>query len=156
MSQRASVAVPAPADELYAWLREVENWPQFLEGLDAVESLGYRRYRWRITYAGRSETCDVVVTPDAEERRISWRHLAGKPFDGTLRMTPLSADRTRVDLVIDIKPVGLAQGIADFTHHTGWMAERDVQRLRDVVESWTALRRTAGDDAEERDGEHVG
>lgn len=141
MSHRASIAVPAPADELYGWLHDVEHWPQFLEGLDAVESLGYNRYRWHVTYARRSDTCDVVVTADPKERRFSWRHLAGKPFDGTIRLTPLGGERTQVDLSVDIKPVGLIDGIVEFTGHGGWMAERDLQRLRDVVVAGDVLRR---------------
>ena len=61
---RASVTVPLPQAELFAWLCSVENWPRFLEGLEGVEPLGYRRYRWSVHYAGRRRTTDVVVSVD--------------------------------------------------------------------------------------------
>lgn len=135
MTQRASLVVPAAPDDLYAWLHDVENWTRFLEGLEAVEQIGYRRYRWTITYAGRTTTCDVAVTMDARDRRFAWRHLAGAPFDGVLRLTPAGEGRTKVDLHVDIKPSGLLDGVVEFTGRGRWLAELDLQRLRELVHS---------------------
>lgn len=133
MSHAARLAVPAGLDELYDWLRHVENWPQFLEGLDAVEPLGYRRYRWTITYGRHTSTCDVTLSMDPHEHRIAWKHHAGAPFDGVMRLFPVSEHRTEVDLFVNIKPQGLIDGVLDFTGRGGWLAERDLQRLREVV-----------------------
>lgn len=133
MSHAARLAVPAQVDELYDWLRHVEDWPRFLEGLEAVEPLGYHRYRWTITYAGRTSTCDVTVSLDPHDHRISWKHHAGAPFDGVMRLFPVSDRRTEVDLFVNIKPQGLIDGVLDFSGRGGWLAERDLQRLREVV-----------------------
>ena len=133
MSHAARLAVPAQVDELYDWLRHVEDWPMFLEGLEAVEPLGYHRYRWVITYAGRTSTCDVTVSFDPHDHRISWKHHAGAPFDGVMRLFPVSDHRTEVDLFVNIKPQGLIDGVLDFSGRGGWLAERDLQRLREVV-----------------------
>lgn len=133
MSHAARLAVPAQVDELYDWLRHVENWPMFLEGLEAVEPLAYHRYRWTVTYARRTSTCDVTVSTDPHEHRISWKHHAGTPFDGVIRLFPLSEHRTEVDLFLTIKPSGLIDGVVDFTGRGGWLAERDLQRLRELV-----------------------
>lgn len=130
---RASVTVPLPQAELFAWLCSVENWPKFLEGLEGVEPLGYRRYRWSVHYAGRRRTTDVVVSVDARQHRLSWRHLHRPAFDGTLRLTALSLTRTQVELVLDIEPTGLVEGLVESVGMTGWMAQRDLQRLRDLV-----------------------
>lgn len=153
---RASVVVPAPLDELYEWLHEVEHWPQFLDGLEAVETLGYRRYRWTVRYAGRSETCDVVLSIDPGEHRYTWRHLAGAPFDGTIRLTAVGESRTKVDLDMHIKPSGLIDGIVEFTGRAGWEVQHDLQRLRDLV-AGGALRESGavGADSDEENGEAV-
>lgn len=141
VSSRARLVVPIGVDDLYSWLHDVANWPQFLEGLEAVEPLGYHRYRWQVTFGRRPGTCDVVVSVDPQEHRFSWRHLAGTPFDGTIRLTPVTEDRTQVDLVVDVKPLDLLDGVVDLGGRDDWMAERDLQRLRDVVAARGALRR---------------
>jgi uncharacterized membrane protein len=130
---RASVAMPASADQLFGWLKDVGHWPEFLEGLDGVEEIGFRRYRCAVSYAGHSRSCDVVVSIDPRDRRVAWKHLHGPAFDGTLRLRPLTADRTRVDLLIDIAPVGLLDGFVESTGMTDAMAARDLQRLRRLV-----------------------
>jgi uncharacterized membrane protein len=130
---RASVAMPIGVEELYAWVREVRHWPQFLDGLVSVEPLGFRRYRWTVTYAGRSRTCDVVASMDPHEHRIAWRRQHRPAFDGTIRLTPVGDARTRVDLMIQIEPAGFLDGFVDSTGMTGWMAEHDLQRLRRLV-----------------------
>jgi uncharacterized membrane protein len=153
---RGSVVVPAPIGEVYDWLHDVANWTRFLEGLETVEPLGYRRYRWTITYARRTLPCDVVVSIDPKEHRFAWKHQAGAPFDGTIRLTAVGEARTKVDLDTHIKPTGLLDGIVEFTGRAGWEVERDLQRLRDVVASG-ALSSAAATDrpGDEEDGEAV-
>ena len=154
MSHAARLAVPAPIDELYDWLRHVENWPRFLDGLEAVEPLGYRRYRWAVTYAGRTSTCDVTVSVDPHEHRISWRHHAGAPFDGVLRLIRVSEHRTEVDLFLSIKPTGLIDGLAELAGRGGWLATRDLQRLRELVaHGGLATAASTGGDGQDRGDE---
>jgi uncharacterized membrane protein len=129
----ASRNVSADIDELYSWLSRVDHWPQFLEGLDSVEPLGYRRYRWTVTYARRTRTCDVVVSLDPLEHRIAWKHLNGAAFDGTIRLTPVRSGCTKVDLTLRIEPAGFLDGIVDSTGTTGWLAEHDLRQLGQLV-----------------------
>src|SRR5690349_13816157 len=130
---RASVAMPASVDQLFNWLKDVGHWPDFLEGLDGVEALGFRRYRFAVNYAGHARSCDVVVSVDQRDQRVAWKHLQGPAFAGTVRLCPLTPERTRVDLLLDIAPVGLIDGFVENSGMTDAMAARDLQRLRRLV-----------------------
>lgn len=137
-SKRASATVPMRPEALFEWLCTVENWPQFLEGLDAVEKLGHRRYRWSVCFAKHERTVDVVTSVDLRQHRISWKHLSGGSFDGSVRVTAVGDARSQVDLVLDVEPEGFVEGVVDAfgaTGTTGWMAHRDVQRLQDLVKA---------------------
>lgn len=139
-SKRASAVVAMRPDALYEWLCQCENWPRFLEGLDSIEKIGHRRYRWSIRFAKHARTVDVVMSQDPHQRRIAWKHLHGGRFDGTVRLTPVGDSRTQVDLVIDVQPQGFVEGVVDAVGAqgtTGWMAQRDIQRLQDLVNSGT-------------------
>lgn len=137
---RASMVINADVDELFEWLCQVEHWTQFIEGLDSVESLGFRRYRWQATYAGRVRTCDMAVSLDPREHRFAWRHQHGPAFDGTLRLTAVGDRRTRVDMSLHVEPTGILDGFIGTTNLTGWMVEHDLHRLRELVRDG-ALRR---------------
>jgi uncharacterized membrane protein len=137
-SKRASAHIPMRPDALFEWLCTVENWPRFVDGLDAVEKIGHRRYRWSVRYAKHARTVDVVMSVDAHQHRIAWKHLNGGSFDGTLRVTPLGDTRSQVDLALDIEPEGFVEGVVDAfgtTGTSGWMAQRDLQKLQDLVTS---------------------
>lgn len=128
----AGVSVPAPVDELYAWLRDVSHWPEFLDGIDTVEPLGNRRYRLGVTWANRARSCDVVVSTSTPNCFV-WRSLARPRFDGSLRLVPQGAAQTRVDLWVEVEPSGFWQAVQDSLRMVGSVTEHDLQRLRRLV-----------------------
>jgi uncharacterized membrane protein len=137
-SKRASVTIPMPVDDLFARLCHVEAWPSFFEDLESVQPLGHRRYRWKVHYARHEREVDVVFSIDPRLHRIAWKHLTGPAFDGVMRLTPVGAARTLVDLTLDIEPSGFVEGVIETfgpQGHTGWAAQRDMQRLRDLASS---------------------
>lgn len=135
-AKRASATVPMATEDLFAWLCHVENWPRFMAELDEVEPLGHRRYRWSVRFAKHAREVDVVLSVDPHQHRIAWKHLHGAPFDGTIRLTPVSESRCRVDLQFDVEPQGFVEGVIDAFGSAGaggWTAQRDLQRLCDLA-----------------------
>lgn len=136
--KRATATVAMEPDALFTWLCNVENWPKVFEGLEHVEQLGYRRYRWRIRFAKHERTVDVVISCDPRGRRVSWRHLTGATFDGTFWVSPVGDTRSKVELVMHLSPQGFREGLVDALAKegtVGWLADRHLQRLKDQVQS---------------------
>jgi len=136
--ERAECVVVFGATELFAELRRVDDWPDFVEGLNAIEQLGHHRYRWDLVYAGSPRLVDVVLSFDHRRRSISWKSRHRPRFDGGLRLAPLDAHRTRIHLWMSVEPVGLVQSLTE-PGLTNAMVARNLQRLSD----WTATRRHA-------------
>jgi uncharacterized membrane protein len=126
----AQTVVPAPADALYAWLLDVDRWPEFMDGLEAVEPLSYRRYRWSVAHGARRQSVDVVLGADPRRRRISWCRTSRSSPDGVFLLEPVADGRTRVDLTIDVRPADLVESV--LTAPAG-AAERDLQALAALV-----------------------
>lgn len=136
--KRATATVAMPPDRLFSWLCHIENWPRIFDGLDDVEQLGHRRYRWHVRFAKHDRTVDVAISVDARARRISWKHIGGATFDGTFWVSPVGDTRSKVDLVMHLVPEGFKEGLIDtFAREgtIGWMAERQLQHLKDQVQS---------------------
>jgi uncharacterized membrane protein len=126
----AQMVIPAPVDVLYAWLLDVENWPDFMDGLDAVEPLSYRRYRWSVAQGARRQQVDVVLSADPRQHRVSWCRTSRSSPDGTFRLEPAGDGRTRVELTLDVRPVDLVESVLTDPHGA---AERDLQALAALV-----------------------
>jgi len=136
--KRATAIVAMEPDALFTWLCNVENWPRIFDGLEQVEQLGYRRYRWQIRFAKHERTVDVAISCDPHARRVSWRHLTGPRFDGTFWVSPFGDARSKVDLVMHLSPEGFREGLVDTLAREGtigWLADRHLQRLQEQVEN---------------------
>lgn len=142
--ERAECVVVFGASDLFAELRHVDDWPEFVEGLNSVVPIGHHRYRWDLVYAGAPRLVDVVLSFDHRRRSITWRSLRRPKFDGGLRLAPLDAHRTRVHLWMSVEPVGLVQGLTE-RGLTNALAARNLQRLADWVSSRPEPRRAVAD-----------
>jgi uncharacterized membrane protein len=73
-----------PRHELYAFWRNFENLPQFMEHLESVTVTGDGRSHW-VTKApvGKPESWDAEITEDIEDRIIVWRSLPGSGVENS-------------------------------------------------------------------------
>ena len=121
------------AEDVLAIVTDVTRLPEFLEGLDAVSPLGHRRWRWDARYCGRVRQVDVLVTVELKDNRVAWKALHRPAFDGELRVEPKGPGLCRVTLALQVEPRGFVEGFAEMAGLTGWMADRDLQRLAGLL-----------------------
>lgn len=73
-----SYLINKPADQLYAFWRDVERLPEFMSHLKAVKKIDARRSHWTATapwlYGGEVEW-DAEIVEDELDRRIAWQSL---------------------------------------------------------------------------------
>lgn len=95
----AAVVVHAPAEDVFAVLRALDDAPRFLRHVRAVERRGARRYRWSVDGAdGKPISWDVEIVSLLYNRRIAWRSVKGARvrMHGDVRLERLAPDTTRV------------------------------------------------------------
>lgn len=95
----AAVVVHAPAEDVFAVLRALDDAPRFLRHVRAVERRDARRYRWSVDGAGAAPIAwDVEITSLLYNRRIAWRSVRGARvrMNGDVRLERLAPDTTRV------------------------------------------------------------
>lgn len=129
----ASLTFGVDAERVLDVIEHAERLPEVLDGLERATPLGHRRWRWSVRYCGRGRDVDVVTTVDRKAGRVAWKALHKPTFDGEFRVTPLGETMCRVTLQLDIQPSGFVESFAEMTGLTGWMVERDLQRLADIL-----------------------
>jgi uncharacterized membrane protein len=66
-----SVTVNAPVRTVYNQWTQFESFPQFMEGVEAIEQLDDKRQRWRTNIGGKREEFDATITEQLPDQRIA-------------------------------------------------------------------------------------
>jgi uncharacterized membrane protein len=101
---REGITVMRPVQEVYAFWRNFENFPQFMRHLESVTVTDERRSHWVAKApAGMSVEWDAEIIAERENETIAWRSLPGSQVfnAGTVTFMPAPRGRgteVRVDL----------------------------------------------------------
>jgi uncharacterized membrane protein len=105
-----AVTINRSAEDLYAFWRNFENLPQFMDHLVAVKNLGGNRSHWEAKAPlGQTVQWDAEVTEDIPNRRIAWRSLEGADVynAGSVTFEPTPGNRgTMLKVEMNYDPPG--------------------------------------------------
>ena len=131
-----------PADELYAFWRDFENLPRFMEHLESVTVLTPLRSRWTAhAPAGTRVSWEAEIHNEIPNQLIAWRSLPGAdvPNAGSVHFTPLGAGAgTEVRVVLSYEPPAGRVGAAVaklFGEEPAQQVDEDLRRFKQVMES---------------------
>jgi uncharacterized membrane protein len=137
-----AVAIRRPRAELYAFWRDFENLPRFMENIREVSLLDGRRSQWTIAGpAGTSVDVLAEITEEREGERIAWRSLPDSDIEarGAVEFRDLPGGRgTAVEATVTYRPPGGTAGawIAKlFQREPNVQGRRDLRRLKMLMET---------------------
>jgi uncharacterized membrane protein len=141
-----SINIDVPAEDVYRFWSEFENFPRFMSHLREVRRTGDRLSHWVAAGpAGSSLEWNAMITEDVPNQRISWKSLsdAAVATEGTVRFLPRPDGGTRVDVRMSYNPPAGALGhaIASFLGADPKHAmDDDLVRLKSLLENGRANR----------------
>ena len=106
-----TVTVSRPRSELFAFWRDFQNLPKFMENLVAVDMTGETRAVWRLKAPAR-QIVDVEthIVQDIDNELIAWRSVDGSKIEteGRVSFRDAPGDRgTHVELILSwVQPGG--------------------------------------------------
>ncbi len=134
------ITIDRPSDELFAYWRDFENLPRFMEHLTGVSVIDDRRSHWVARApAGTSFEWDAEIHNEVPGELIAWRSLPGSeiPNAGSVHFTPV-AGGTTVRVVLSYEPPGGRVGDAVarlFGEAPAQQVQDDLRRFKQVMES---------------------
>lgn len=122
---RKEFEVPAPADTVWAALRDFANLHRLAAGFvtdSRVDEGGAVRI---VTFANGMQARERLVTRDDAARRLVYTVEGGRPthYNGTVQVTEAGPGRSRFVWTVDLLPDALAPAIAQ-------MMEQGCQAMR--------------------------
>jgi uncharacterized membrane protein len=137
-----TVTINRPRAELYAFWRDFQNLPRFMENIEKVQPTGPDRAIWTIAAPG-GQTVDVEteVVTDRENELIAWRSVPESEIEteGRISFRDAPAGRgTYVEAIIAYKPPAgeLGRLIAKlFQREPGIQGRHELKRFKMLMET---------------------
>lgn len=135
------IVIDRTPDELYAYWRNFENLPRFMDHLESVTVLDEGRSHWVVKGpAGTSIEWDAEIHNEIENELIAWRSLPGSEVGnaGSVHFTPIAEGRsTEVRVVLSYEPPAGRLGVAVarlFGEEPSQQVADDLARFKEVME----------------------
>jgi uncharacterized membrane protein len=129
-----AIEVDVPVRVAYDQWTQFESFPKFMDGVDKVEQLDDKRLEWTATIAGKTKHWRAEIVDQQPDVLVSWRSTSGARNDGEVRFEPVTADRTRIMLELDIDPDGLIETAGDALGVVERQVRGDLERFREFIE----------------------
>lgn len=138
-----SLTVEQPREEVYAFWRDLENLPRFMQHLSEVRDLGGGRSHWVAPVPGGFGEIewDAEIQAEEEGRRLAWRSVEGADIAnaGEVRFEDAPGGRgTDIHAKISYRPPAGDVGQAAarlFNPAFRQMVKEDVRRFKHVAET---------------------
>ena len=140
--QRAekSIRVNAPAQKVYQFWRNFENFPQFMAHVEEVRVVGGndRMSHWKIKGPlGKTVEFDSEMTKDEPGKEIGWNSRGGSmETSGVVTFTEVG-DATEVHVLMqwyDTPGGAVGEAVSRMFQNPEKMLEEDLMRFKDIAE----------------------
>ena len=130
-----SIDVEVPVRTAYNQWTQFEEFPQFMEGVEAVRQLDNQRLHWRANVGGKVEEWDAVITEQHPDERIAWKNTTGVSNAGVVTFHRLSDTTTRVMLQLEYDPQGVVENLGDMLGVVSRRIAGDLERFKEFIEA---------------------
>ncbi|MCP2321198.1 Polyketide cyclase / dehydrase and lipid transport [Nocardia amikacinitolerans] len=131
----ATVDVDVPVHTAYNQWTQFETFPQFMEGVEAVQQIDDRHTHWRIHVGPSTREFDATITEQHPDERVAWKSDSGPRHAGVITFHRLDDTHTRVTAQMDVDPEGFVENVADKLGVLEHRVDRDMKRFKEFIES---------------------
>ncbi|WP_058041879.1 SRPBCC family protein [Streptomyces roseifaciens] len=133
---KEAVEVDVPVHTAYNQWTQFEEFPNFMEGVEEVRQIDASLNHWVTKIGGVRREFDTEIVDQFPDERITWRTVGGETEQrGTVSFQRVDEAHTRVVLVMDVEPSGVAEAAADLTGAIDRHVKGDMRRFKDYVEN---------------------
>jgi uncharacterized membrane protein len=137
-----TLTIARPVEQLYAFWRDFERLPQFMDHVESVTVRDGTRSHWVVKApAGRAVEWDAELIDDRENERIAWRSLPGASIEngGEVLFQPMPNGRgTEVRVILFYDPPAGSAGATLaklFGEEPSQQLDEDLYRFKQLMET---------------------
>ncbi|MFJ3441093.1 SRPBCC family protein [Streptomyces sp. NPDC086081] len=132
---KETVEVDVPLHTAYNQWTQFEEFPNFMEGVEEVRQVDDRHNHWTTKIGGVRREFDTEIVDQLPDERVTWRTTSGDTNQkGSVRFERVDDTHTRVELVMEIEPSGMAEKAADMMGTIDRRVKGDMKRFKQYIE----------------------
>jgi hypothetical protein len=131
-----SIEIKVPVRTAYNQLTQFEEYPQFMQEVEAVQQIDDTHLHWTTMMSNRPVEWDAEITEQQPDRCIAWHNISGPPTAGKVEVEALGSDASRVIFTLQAEPQQIPG--SSFGNSEEEMAQRlrsDLERFKDFIEA---------------------
>ena len=138
---RKTVTIDAPIERVFAFWREIENFPRFMSNVEEVHDTGEGSSHWRVKGpAGVPVEWDARITREEPNRVIAWQSEPGSIVEssGEVRFEQTPNGGTRIQIRMSYTPPAgaVGRGLGSlFKSDPKRKVSADLERMKSLVEN---------------------
>ncbi len=133
-----AIDVDVPVRVAYNQWTQFEEFPRFMDGVEAVTQLTDERLHWVVKIAGVEREFDTTITEQTPDHRIAWTTESGPSHGGVVTFHKLDDNTTRVTLQMDFDPDGFLENVADKLGVVSARLKGDMDNFKSLIEDRNA------------------
>lgn len=130
-----SIEVNVPVRTAYNQWTQFEEFPRFMDGVERVEQKDTTHLHWVANVAGKRKEWDAEITQQQPDRKVAWHATSGAPNGGEVTFDPIDANRTRINVRMDVDPEGLVENLGQAVGVPQRQVKADLERYKEFIES---------------------
>ena len=130
-----SAEVKVPINVAYNQWTQFEEFPQFMEGVEAVRQLDDKRLHWKVNIGGVTREWDAEITEQHPDERVAWTSTGGARNGGVVTFHRIDDNTTKVMLQLEFDPEGFVESVGDALGFVKRRAEGDLKRFKEFIEA---------------------
>jgi uncharacterized membrane protein len=130
-----SVDVEVPVTTAYNQWTQFEDFPKFLDFVEAITQTDDTHTHWRVKIGGAEREFDAEITEQHPDERIAWNSTGGDENQaGVVTFHKLSDTASRVTVQLDWEPTGALEKLGALVGVDNHAIKKDMNNFKKLVE----------------------
>lgn len=132
---KESIEVNVPVKTAYNQWTQFEEFPKFMDGVEAVEQIDDTHLRWVAEVSGERRDWRAEIVEQKADEKIAWRAVDVNGPNGVVTFDPLGEERTLVTVEMSYEPEGLKETLGAKIGLDSRQVRADLERFKELVEA---------------------
>ena len=130
-----SITVDCPISTVYNQWTQFEEFPRFMEAVEAVSQTDDTHLHWVAEIGGKRQESDPEITEQRPDEGVSWRALDGHYNSGRVLFEKVDQATTKVTVELEHETEGMMEALGSAVGADSRQVKGDLERFKEFIES---------------------